>query len=87
MLEHNDRLANGDLLVDCGRGGYVPAKYLKVLKGQPCKHKTEMVAQAARLPGVNYQMIVQDGMSIFGVNPADNIHGPVRLCLTSCMTR
>ncbi|ETN43039.1 uncharacterized protein HMPREF1541_02197 [Cyphellophora europaea CBS 101466] len=68
---HRINLTKNDIIVDCGRGGFIPARFLEVLPGQHYKPKTEMVARACRPPTENYNMIMNDGMFLFGINPLD----------------
>lgn len=74
---HRIQLSSDELIVDCGRGGYIPARFLEVLPGQQYKPKTPMVAHACRRPHDNYRMIMEGGMSLFGIRN-DNPFAPAR---------
>jgi hypothetical protein len=65
-----------DIVVKLG-GSIVPARCLTVLHGSPVKQKTDMVANAARLPNINLNLINGSGKRLLALNDGSQ-SGPAR---------
>ena len=83
VKKDNIRLLDTDLIVRIGSLPiFIPASLLRVIPGQYYRQKTNMVELACRTPTKNSELILREGMAVFGVQPSDFEHGPVSILLS-----